>query len=204
VIAFYHSPENTEFPDAPGPLRIIGDFMLSLPADQFAATLEEADYYLVLRPNYVLGDYYDTGSSDSMVIQQAFSFTSIDLYEAATGIRLYHIGEVKESPGETIFTKLNDKTPRLQYPVMISADELLFMYWNINEVESYQHMLTPYIADQTALGVGDMARIESWEMLLDSHEITESFEDGRYIYTAADGNKYLRCRFTITNQYNKV
>lgn len=203
VIAFYRSPKNTEFPDAPGPLRMIGDFMMSLPDDQFAATLAEANYYLVLEADYVPGDFYDMGSSTSIEIQQVFSFTSIDLYEAATGTRIRHIGTVKESPSEFVYTLSNDNTPRWQYPEVISAEKLLFMYWNMNEAESFQHMLTPYTADQTSLRVTDTARIGSWELVLNSYEVIESFEDGLYLYTAEDGHKYLRCEFTITNHSNE-
>ncbi|MGL5436782.1 MAG: DUF4352 domain-containing protein [Lachnospiraceae bacterium] len=203
VVAFYHNPDRTEFTDSPAPLTIMGDFMLSLPEEQSARSLEEADNYLVLTPNYVLGDYYTMSSSNSIQIRQVFSFTSIDLYEAATGMLIRHIGMIKESPSDSVYYQSGDNRSSLEYPNMVSADELLFIYQSINEPEQFQHMMEVYGADQTALGAGDSARVGSWEMVMESYDILKSFEDKIYIYTAKDGHKFLRCRFTITNHSNE-
>ncbi|GEM_PF-3430833 len=203
VVAFYHNPDNTEFADSPEPLRVLGDFMLTLPEDQAAATLEEADYYLVLTPDYVLGEFYQMNSSAAMEIQEVYSFTSVDLYDAASGMLVRHLGTVKESPSDSLFYRTDEDRSELEYPAMVSADQLLFMYQNINEPDIYRHLTEAYGADQSALGAGETAQVGTWEMTLESHEVMKSFEKGMFVYTAKDGHKFLRTRFTITNLSNE-
>lgn len=203
VIAFYHNTSRQEYPDSPEPLRILGDFMLALSPEQFPDTLEEADYWLVLTPNYVLGDYYQTSSEGSQQIQEVYSITSIDLYHAADGRRLRHLGAVKEKPSASIFYRICEDRSPLEYPQMISADVLAYIYQNINEPEAFRYMLEEYSENQTALGVGDSAGIGTWELLLNSYEFVDSFTDGSFLYTPQEGNKFLRCQFTVTNHNNQ-
>lgn len=199
VIAFYHNKERQDHPDSPGSLRILGDFMLMLSPAQFPETMEEADYWLVLTPNYIPGDYYRTSSQSSRPVQEVYSFTAIDLYDAADGSLIRHVGFVKEKPPAHIYYGAADDRPPLEYPSLVSADVLTFIYRNINEPDTYRHMLEVYPGEQTSLGTGDCARVGTWELLLNTYDFVESFEDGSYLYTAGDGKRFLRCHFTVIN-----
>ena len=57
VIALYRNLQGEEFDDSPPSLRLIGDFMLELPEEEYPATADEADYYLVLTANYEEGGF---------------------------------------------------------------------------------------------------------------------------------------------------
>jgi len=204
VIAFYHNINSQEYPDSPDPLRIIGDFMMTLSPEQFPKTMEEADYWLLLTPDYVRGDYYQMDSGNNQQIKEVYSFTSIDLYEAADGRLLRHVGVVKEKTRERIYYMTGDDRSSLEYPSMVSADIIAFIYRNINEPETFRYMLERYSENQTSLGVGDYAGIGTWDLLLNTYNFVESFEDGSFLYTPKEGNEFLRCHFTITNNNNRT
>lgn len=204
VIAFYHNKNRQEYPDSPNPLRILGDFMLTLPPEQFPENLEEADYWLILTPKYVLGDYYQTETGNSQQIREVYSFTSIDLYNAKNGRLLRHAGEIKEKPPASTYYIMGGDRSLLEYPSLVSADVIAYIYGNINEPERFRHMLDTYSEDQTSLGAGDFAGIGTWDLLLNTYEFVESFEDGNFLYTPKEGNEFLRCHFTIKNNNNKT
>lgn len=203
IIAFYHNTRRQEYPDSPAPLRIIGDFMMALSPEQFPETPEAADYWLILTPNYVTGDFYQTSSGSSLQVQEVYSFTAVDLYEAG-GRLLRHVGVIKEKPPERTFYRIDNEQLLLQYPSQVSADILTFIYQHINEPETFRYLMEAHSGDQTGLGVGDDAGIGTWEMLLNSYDLVNSFEEGNYRYTPEEGNKFLRCHFTITNHNNKT
>ncbi len=136
VIAFYQNLcSEEEFWAAPKPLRILGDFMLGLPEDEYPKTAAEADYYLVLTPSYQYGDYYQISSEQDSKIQKVFSDTSVDLYEAGTGRFLRHLGVVLEEPDSRIVANYYDNAPR--YPEETTADVLTYMYHHVNDPEAY-------------------------------------------------------------------
>lgn len=196
--AFYRNPHTEEFKDSPTPLRLLGDFMLELPEEEYPKSTSEADYYLVLTPAYEYGDYYQDTSGNATKIQEVYSSTSIDLYDAKTGALLRHIGNITESPSSRIFKDLSDEAA--QYPELVSADILSYIYHNINTPETYIALL-----DNTA-GLGsELQRDESiilgnWEITYHSSQIVKEFDEGMFRYTANDGCQFVRGEFTITNK----
>ena len=118
ISAFYQNPHTEEFTeefkDSPAPLRLLGDFMLSLPDEEYPQSLAEADYYLVLTPSYEYGDFYTDMSGKESKIQQVSSSTSVDLYESGTGTLLRHLGNVMEHPSSSIFEDLSEESA--EYP----------------------------------------------------------------------------------------
>ena len=133
-----------------------------------------------------------------MLFRSVYSSTSIDLYDAKTGALLRHIGNITESPSSRIFKDLSDEAA--QYPELVSADILSYIYHNINTPETYIALL-----DNTA-GLGsELQRDESiilgnWEITYHSSQIVKEFDEGMFRYTANDGCQFVRGEFTITNK----
>lgn len=139
VAAFYQNPFFEENKGSPAPLRVLGDFMLNLPEEEFPRTLQEADYYLILTPQYEPGDFYQDRFGNTSEIQMICSNTSVDLYEAGTGSFLCHLGNVREEPPAEIVHSMADEP--VEYPLPTGADELIYMYHNINEPQKYEFLV---------------------------------------------------------------
>lgn len=198
TVAFYQNPHTDEFEGSPAPLRMLGDFMLGLPQEEFPATVEEADYYLVLTPSYEGRDYYKDQSGKDSKIQQVYSSTSIDLYEAKTGTFLRHLGYVMEEPQDTIYENL--AVGSLKYPKLTAADILSYIYHNINEPEKYVTLTDQTAGGNTELQSGESVVLGSWEITYHSAKVMKSFDNSIYRFTAKDGHQFVRAKITITNR----
>ena len=198
VAAFYRIPEKDGFDDDLPALQLMGGFLLNLPAGEAPAALADADYYLVLTADYEKGDFYQTTGGSATQIQQVNSRTSVDLYDAATGAFLRHLGKVKETAPDSIFTSYDDTS--LQYPVPTTADVLAYLYHHVNDPDSYISLvdLTP---DNGSVVERDTPVIfNGWEMTYHSAKIVDEFTSGMYIYTADDGEQFVMASLTITNR----
>lgn len=194
VVAFYRNPYAREYEGSPTELRIIGDFMLGLPDEAYPTSLKNADYYLVLTPSYESGDSKKIDMKNASERQEAYSGTSVDLYNAETRSFLRHLGTIKES---SLASAVNDIS---EYSKLPQADQLYFMYQNINTPDAYASMITDYSYFQAEEPVS----IGGWEITYHDCEIVESFEEGSFIYTASEvGCQIVRARFTITNVGSK-
>lgn len=197
IIAFYRNPASAEWEGSPASLRILGDFMLNLPSEAYPASASEADYYLVLTPSYEYGSFYqDRTTGDDTGIQEVWSSTSVDLYEAGTGNYLRHLGNVMEEASSSIVSQYGEEA--LEYPEVTSPDILTYIYNNINNPEAYVSLV-----DQTG-GIVEFEREESvilgnWEITYHSGQIAESFESSLQKYEASEGCQLVRASFTIRN-----
>lgn len=197
IIAFYRNPASAEWEGSPAPLRILGDFMLNLPGEAYPASAAEADYYLVLTPSYEYGSFYqDRTTGDQTGIQEVWSATSIDLYEAGTGNYLRHLGDVMEEASSSIVSHYGEEA--LEYPEVTSSDTLSYIYANVNTPETYVSLV-----DQTG-GKVEYERDESvilggWEVTYHSSQIVDSFEASLQKYEAGEGCKLVRAAFTLSN-----
>lgn len=198
VAAFYHNPAAGEDPDAPSSWRVLGDFMMGLPDSELPSSLSEADYYLVLTSDHQFGNYYYDQSNNPTKIQAVYSSTSIDLYDAATGAYLRHVGNVMEEPSNTIFKDLSKEAS--QYPELVKADVLSYIYHNMNEPDTYKTLLDNTSNIEEPLLTGSTGLIGPWEITLNSLEVTDSFDDSLYTYSASDGCKIVRAFLTVTNR----
>lgn len=198
VAAFYRNPHSEEFKDSPTPLRLLGDFMLELPEEECPKSVGEADYYLVLTPAYEYGDYYQDTSGNATKIQEVYSSTSIDLYDAKTGSLLRHIGNITEAPSSRIFKDLSDEAA--QYPELVPADTLSYIYHNINNPDAYLSMLDNTVGLGSELQRDESIILGNWEITYHSGQIVKEFDEGMFRYTAKDGCQFVRGNFTITNK----
>ena len=198
VVAFYHNPTAGDNADVPPAWRILGDFIMGLSDDEIPATLAEADYYLILTSDYQFSDYYQDQSGNSTKIQAAYSSTSIDLYDAATGTLLHHIGKVMENAPDTIFKDLTEES--VQYPELVNADILSYIYHNINDPDSYRILLDNTSDLEEPLQTGGTGLLGPWKITMNSFDIVDSFTDGMFNYSASDGCQFVRGYFTVTNR----
>ena len=183
--------------NAPPSWQILGDFIMGLPEEEIPATLAEADYYLVLTADHQFGNYYQSQTGKPLDIQAVYSITSLDLYDAATGVFLRHIGKVMENPSNTIVRNMDRKGA--QYPELTKADVLSYIYHNINDPDSYQ-VLLDHTSDLEPLQTGGTGLLGPWEITMNSYEIVKSFDDNYYTYSASDGCQIVRGYFTVTNR----
>lgn len=197
VAALYRNTQGNEFPDSPEPLRLIGDFMLNLPAGECPASIEEADYYLVLTPAYEYGDYYYYDNGEASDTIEVHSTTSVDLYEAGSGKFLRHLGNVLEEATLGIFSSGNGSN--LQYPEEVTADILYYIYSHINEPDAYA-ALVDHIGDRMEFERDEAILIGQWEITYHGCEIVDAFETSLSQYTADAGNQYVKAEITITNR----
>jgi len=202
VAAFYHNPAAGEDVEAPPAWQVLGDFMMGLGDEEFPASLSEADYYLVLTADHQYGNYYQDQSGRQTKIQAVYSSTSIDLYDAKSGTFLCHVGNVMENPSSTIFKDLNEESA--QYPELVPADILSYIYHNVSNPDSYRILLDNTSSQEEPLKAGGTGLLGPWEITMDSVEIVKSFEDGMFSYSASDGCQFVRGHFTVTNRgFNK-
>lgn len=197
VAAFYYNPYYEEWEDSPAQLRLLGDFMLGLTKKEYPATLDEADYYLVLTPHYSYGDFYRDTAGNETKIQEVYSSTSVDLYQAGSGKFLRHLGNVMENPSNQIFKDLSKEAA--QYPELVTADLLLYMYRNINDPDAYAAFIDHTSGLSSELSIGDPVIIGGWEITYHSSQAVKSFDEGMFRYTADDGCQYVRAEFSIKN-----
>lgn len=100
------------------------------------------------------------------------------------------MGTITES---SMASAVNDTS---EYSKLPQADQLYFMYQNINTPDAYASMITDYQYFQAE----DPVFMGGWEITYHDCEIVESFEEGSFIYTASEeGCQIVRARFTITN-----
>ena len=191
VLAFYHNPDTEELKGSPTNLRVLGDFMLGLPKDEYPQSLNEADYYLVLTPSYEY-NVNDKGVEDK---KKMISTTSIDLYEAETGILLKNLGYVPEKTFSTEDSGYSRKNP--EYPELIKADMLYFIYHNINTPAEYASMLVNRDGKEE-FKLEEPVSLGGWEITCHSLEI------GDYLYTSDPGNRSARLTLTVTNVGDKT
>lgn len=201
LAAFYRNPDTEEFKDASAPLRMMGDFMLTLADEEYPESVSDADYYLVLTPHYEYGDFYQLQTGKETKVRQVNSSTSIDLYEAKTGTFLRHLGNVMEKPAETVFK--NSDVEALEYPKLVSADVLYYIYHNINEPEKYISLTDQITGLPSDLQAGEPVTLGGWEITYHSGKATKTFDDGIYRFTAKDGCQFVRAEFTVTNRRMK-
>lgn len=202
VIAFYRNPGTAEFKGSPAPLRILGDFMLSLPKEEYPGSMAEADYFLVMTPDYQFGEYYknkETGKDTP--IQEVYSSTSIGLYDAKTGALLRHLGNMIETSGASIVYSMSDDTP--QYPEPVSAEVLSFIYHNVNEPDKYTVLLNHTAGAESVFQKDESVMLGDWEIAYHSSNAVKSFHEGMYRYKAKEGCQLVRAEFTITNWGSK-
>lgn len=200
VIALYRNPYGDEFPYSPEPLRLIGDFMLNLSAQECPATIEEADYYLVLTPTYEWGDFYHYDNGEASDIRKVHSSTSVVLYEAGTGRFLRHLGNVIEDPARSIVSDGTHNEPR--YPEEVKADILYYIYSHANDPDAYA-ALVDHLAGRTAFARDETIMIGPWEITYHGCEIVDSYKTKLFQYTPDAGNQYVKAKFTVTNRGNK-
>ncbi|MCI9073518.1 MAG: DUF4352 domain-containing protein [Lachnospiraceae bacterium] len=197
VIAFYRNPHGETFPGSPAPLRVLGDFMLNLTDQEYPATVDEADYYLVLTPEYGYGAFYqDRTSGSESEFQEIYSYTSIDLYQAGTGVFLRHLGTMIEEAPSTIVTGYGDNS--LQYPMLVESGALAYIYRHVNEPEAYVG-LTDQLGERTEFGMEEPVVVGNWELTLHSSEIVKTLESGIFASTAEEGCQYVKARLSVTN-----
>lgn len=197
LLALYRNTQGDEFPDSPAALRIIGDFMLNLPAGECPASIEEADYYLVLTPTYEYGDYYYYDNGEASDTMEVHSTTSVDLYEAGTGRFLRHLGNVLEESAQDIFSSGNDSN--LRYPEEVTADILYYIYSHVNEPDAYA-ALVDQVGDKMEFERDEDILIGQWEVTYHGYEVVDAFETSLSNYTADAGNQFVKADITITNR----
>lgn len=200
LIALYRNPYGDEFPYSPEPLRLIGDFMLNLSAQEYPATIEEADYYLVLTPTYEWGDFYYYDNGEASDIRKVHSTTSVDLYEAGTGRFLRHLGNVIEDPARGIVSNGINNEPR--YPEEVKADILYYIYSHVNDPDAYA-ALVDHLDGRTAFERDETIMVGPWEITYHGSEIVDSYKTKLSQYTPDAGNQFIKAEFTVTNRGNK-
>lgn len=113
VAAFYRNPTTGDFDDYLPELQLMGGFLMTLPEQEVPASLAKADYYLVLTASYERGDYDQTAGGKNTAVRQVNSSASVDLYDAATGAFLRHLGNVLEEAPDTVYASYDEES--LQY-----------------------------------------------------------------------------------------
>lgn len=198
VAALYCNPHGEEFPGSPEPWRLLGDFMLNLPEQAYPDTIEDADYYLVLTPEYEYGDYYsDYDDGQISGVRAVSSLTSLDLYEAGTGRFLRHLGNVVEEAARSIVTDRTDDTPR--YPEEVKGDILYYIYSHANDPDAYAS-LVDHLGDRTEFQRDESIIIGQWEIAYHSSEAADSVRSDFFEYTPNEGDRFIKAEFTITNR----
>ena len=197
VAALYRNPATGDFDDYLPSLQLMGGFLLALPEAEVPASLADADYYLVLTANYELGDYYQTAGGSNTAIRQVNSRTSVDLYDAATGAFLRHLGNVLEEAPDSVYASATEES--LQYPVPVSSDILAYLYHHVNEPESYVSLVDHTPVNGSVLEKDQPVIFGNWEIVYHSAQIVKQFETGMYIYTADEGEQFVMAKMTVTN-----
>lgn len=198
VAAFYYNPGAGEFDDYLPSLQLMGGFLLALPEEEAPATPAEADYYLVLTAHFERGDFYKGANGKDTGTQQVNSLTSVDLYDAATGAFLRHLGNLRELAPDTVYTSYDDTS--LQYPVPAKSDVLLYMYHNINNPDAYISLVDNTPVNGSTVEPGQPVLFGGWEITYHTARIVSEFEYGMYIFSADEGEQCVIADLTVTNR----
>ena len=142
-------------------------------AEEPPATPAEADYYLVLTAHFERGDFYKGANGKDTGTQQVNSLTSVDLYDAATGAFLRHLGNLRELAPDTVYTSYDDTS--LQYPVPAKSDVLLYMYHNINNPDAYISMVDNTPINGSTVEPGQPVLFGGWEITYHTARIVSEF-----------------------------
>ncbi|MGL5436405.1 MAG: hypothetical protein ACRDBO_13560 [Lachnospiraceae bacterium] len=202
VVAFYCNPHHEEFKNSPNPLRFIGDFSMTLSAEQTPETIAEADYFLVLTQNYEYGDYYINRLNNRLEIRPVHSITSIDLYDAKSKHLIRHLGQIREEAG---YANIDDSSVVAQgdvYPDTVRADILVQIYENINQLEVCGGLLATPGHEYEFLTGEQTAFIGNWEIQYPSwNGITDEVlaRGIMYYIDEADDAAFGIVGFRITN-----
>lgn len=198
VAAFYHNPGTGEFDDQLPSLQLMGGFLLALPEEEAPAAPAEADYYLVLTAHFERGDFYKGANGKDTGTQQVNSLTSVDLYDAATGAFLRHLGNLRELAPDTVYTSYDDTS--LQYPVPTKSDVLLYMYHNINDPNAYISLVDNTPVNGSTVEPGQPVQFGGWEITYHSARIVSEFEYGMYVFSADEGKQCVIADLTVANR----
>ena len=198
VAAFYYNPGTEEFDDYLPSLQLMGGFLMALPEGEAPATPAEADYYLVLTAHFERGDYYKGATGKDTGTQQVNSLTSVDLYDAATGAFLRHLGNLRESAPDTVYASYGDTS--LQYPVPTKSDVLLHLYHNVNDPDAYFHLVDNSPVNGSIIEPGQPVQFGGWEITYRSARIVSEFEYGMYVFSADEGKQCVLADLTVTNR----
>ena len=198
VAAFYYNPGTGEFDDHLPSLQLMGGFLLALPEEEAPAVPAEADYYLVLTAHFERGDFYKGATGKDTGVQQVNSLTSVDLYDAATGAFLRHLGNLRELAPDTVYASYDDTS--LQYPVPTKSDVLLHLYHNINDPDAYFSLLDNTPVNGSMVEPGQPVLFGGWEIAYHTARIVSEFEDGMYVFSAEEGNQCVIADLTVTNR----
>ena len=198
VAAFYRIANTEEFPDDLPALQLMGGFLINLSAEEAPASLAGADYYLVLTAHFEKGDFYQTAGGSNTKIQQVDSLTSVDLYDAATGAFLRHLGNVRETAPDSVVASYDDTS--LRYPVTTSADVLAYMYHHVNDPDAYISLVDLTPVNGSVVDADTPVTFGGWEITYHSAQIVKEFTSGMYIYSAHDGKQFVKAALTITNR----
>lgn len=198
VAAFYYNPGTGEFDDQLPSLQLMGGFLLALPEEEAPATPAEADYYLVLTAHFERGDFYKGANGKDTGTQQVNSLTSVDLYDAATGAFLRHLGNLRELAPDTVYTSYDDTS--LQYPVPTKSDVLLYMYHNINDPGAYISLVDNTPVSGSTVEPGQPVQFGGWEITYHSARIVSEFEYGMYVFSADEGKQCVIADLTVANR----
>lgn len=197
VAAFYYNPGAGEFDDQLPSLQLMGGFLLALPAEEAPATPAEADYYLVLTAHFERGDFYKGANGKDTGTQQVNSLTSVDLYDAASGAFLRHLGNLRELAPDTVYASYDDTS--LQYPVPTKSDVLLHMYHNVNDPDAYISLVDNSPVNGSTVEPGQPVQFGGWEITYRSARIVSEFEYGMYVFSADEGKQCVLADLTVTN-----
>lgn len=198
VAAFYYNPGTGEFDDQLPSLQLMGGFLLALPEEEAPATPAEANYYLVLTAHFERGDFYKGANGKDTGTQQVNSLTSVDLYDAATGAFLRHLGSLRELAPDTVYASYDDTS--LQYPVPTKSDVLLHMYHNINDPDAYISLVNNSPVNGSTVEPGQPVQFGGWEITYRSARIVSEFEYGMYVFSADEGKQCVLADLTVTNR----
>lgn len=122
----------------------------------------------------------------------------MDLYDAASGTFLRHLGNLRETAPDSIFTSYDDTSK--QYPVPVQSDVLAYMYHNINNPDAYIALVDKTPVNGSTVEPGQAVIFGGWEITYHSAQIVPEFETGSWVYTAKDGHKFVMGKFTVTNR----
>lgn len=144
------------------------------------------------------GDYYKGTAGKDTGTQQVNTLTSVDLYDAATGTFLRHLGNLRESAPNTVYASYGDTS--LQYPVPTESDVLLHLYHNINGPDAYLSLVDNSPVNGSIMEPGQPVQFAGWEITYRSARIVSEFEYGMYVFSADEGKQCVLADLTVTNR----
>ena len=122
----------------------------------------------------------------------------MDLYDAASGAFLRHLGNLRELAPDTVYASYDDTS--LQYPVPTKSDVLLYLYHNINDPDAYFSLLDHTPVNGSMVEPGQPVLFGGWEIAYHTARIVSEFEDGMYVFSADEGKQCVIAGLTVTNR----